>query len=212
MTPFQTLYGRPPPTISIYIEGNSPVHEVDKLLTCRDTLLYQLKTALHAANNRMKQQTDTKRRILEFNVGNLVFLKLHPYRQHSVLRRAYHKLANKFYGPFPIEERIGKVVYCLTLPPSSRIHLVFHVTLLKKQISPHGSTSSTLPPMTNTTIPDIVLDYHWIKRGSKFIEQALMQWHKLSLEDATWEDTTLLWTQFPDFHLEDKVACHKDEQ
>jgi hypothetical protein len=81
MTPFQALYGRPPLTIPQYHEGFCPVHEVDKNLASRDALLQQLKSNLHAANNRIKQQADAKRRDVEFQVGDRVFLKLHPYRQ-----------------------------------------------------------------------------------------------------------------------------------
>jgi len=64
MTPFQALYGGPPPTIPHYHEGFCPVHEVDKNLASRDALLQQLKSNLHAANNRMKQQADAKRKRL----------------------------------------------------------------------------------------------------------------------------------------------------
>jgi hypothetical protein len=59
----------------------------------------------------MKQLADSYRRDIEFNDGNLVFLKLHPYHQHTLFKRASQKLAHRFYGPFPIEKRIGKVVY-----------------------------------------------------------------------------------------------------
>ena len=33
----------------------------------------------------------------------------------------------KWYRPFPIEAKIGKVAYCLTLPSSMKIHNVFHI-------------------------------------------------------------------------------------
>ena len=84
MTPFQILYGRPPPTIPHYNEGFCPIQEVDKTLASRDAVLRQLKTNLHSANNRMKQQADSKRRDIDFQVGGMVFLRLHPYQQHFV--------------------------------------------------------------------------------------------------------------------------------
>jgi hypothetical protein len=39
MTPFQTLYGRLPPTIPIYHGGLSQVEEVDQSFMSRDELL-----------------------------------------------------------------------------------------------------------------------------------------------------------------------------
>ena len=80
MIPFQALYGRPPPTVPRYELGASPVHEVDQTLISRDELLLQLKKNLTTAANRMKQIADVGRRDIEFKRGDMVFLKLQPYR------------------------------------------------------------------------------------------------------------------------------------
>lgn len=119
MTPFQALYGRLPPSIPHYQVGSSPVHENDQNLASRDELLRQLKANLHAANNRMKQMADSKQRDIEYQVGDLVFIKLHPYRQQTVFRRAYKKFASRFCGPYLIEQGVGKVSYKIKLPQGS---------------------------------------------------------------------------------------------
>ncbi|MCI30421.1 hypothetical protein A2U01_0051630, partial [Trifolium medium] len=82
----------------------------------------------------MSSYANRKRRDLSFTVGELVFLKLRPHRQQSVIRRINQKLAARFYGPFKILAKVGEVVYKLQLPKSSHIHPVFHVSLLKKAI------------------------------------------------------------------------------
>ena len=92
MTPYQALYGRLPPLIPAYPEGLSPVHEVDQTLLHRDELLHQLKTNLEISMNRMKQHADSKRRDIQFEVGDQVLLKLHPYRQQTVFKRAHQKI------------------------------------------------------------------------------------------------------------------------
>ena len=86
----------------MYHVGSSPVHEVDQALLSRDELLRQLKQNLEMATNRMKQFADTKRRDVEFKEGDMVFLRLPPYRQTTVFRRAHQKLASKYFGPYPI--------------------------------------------------------------------------------------------------------------
>jgi len=94
MTPFRALYGRLPPTIPYYQARDSPVNDVDQSLIRRDELLEQLKSNLVVVRNRMKQGADRKRQDVEFQVGDMVFLKLQPYRQHTAFNRVHHKLAS----------------------------------------------------------------------------------------------------------------------
>lgn len=47
----------------------------------------------------------------EYKVGEYVYLKLQPYRQVSVAVRRNLKLTARYYRPFKITERIGKVAY-----------------------------------------------------------------------------------------------------
>ena len=71
-----------------------------------------------------------RRRPLEFEVGDHVFLRVMPKR--GVVRFGKHeKLSPRFIGPFEILERMGTVAYRLTLSPSmSGVHEVFHVSML----------------------------------------------------------------------------------
>jgi len=150
MTHFQALYGRLPPSIPHYQLGTSLVSEIDQKLASRDEILCQLKANLHAANNRMKQVADSKRHDIEYQVGDLVFIKLHPYRQQAVFRYPSQKLASWFYGPYQIEHWIGKVAYKIKLPDGSRIHTVFHVSLPKKKVGEPTAATTDLPLVDDT--------------------------------------------------------------
>lgn len=132
MTPFQALYGRAPPILPPYSRDKTSVQALDELLRDRDATVTQLKANLQEAQHRMAQKANAKRRELEFEEGDMVLLRLQPYRQTSVACRSSNKLARRYYGPFKILKRVGMVAYRLELPQHAKIHPVFHVSQLKK--------------------------------------------------------------------------------
>ena len=84
------------------------------------------------AQSRKKSYADVRRRPLEFEVRDHVFLKLMPKR--GVVRFGKRgKLSPRFIGPFEILERVGVVAYRLALSPIiSSVHEVFHVSMLRR--------------------------------------------------------------------------------
>lgn len=66
----------------------------------------------------------------------MVYLKIQPYRHTSLSLHRSLKLHPKFYGPFRVVEKIGKVAYKLLLPNGCQLHPVFLVSQLKKHIGP----------------------------------------------------------------------------
>lgn len=200
-SPFEIVYGRQPPTLLTYIPGTARVAAVEQELLGRDILLRELKEKIQHAQNRMKQIYDSKHQEREFAVGDLVFLKLHPYKQRSLAARRNFKLAPKFYGPFRVLKRIGAVAYKLELPPEAKIHPVFHVSLLKKQIG--DSDIVQLPQLDEVgeilPQPEAILD----SRVRKNKKEVLVHWRGLSPLEATWERLDKISKQFPDVSLTD---------
>jgi hypothetical protein len=172
------------------------------VLTERATQLALLKKNLDLAQKRMKNYADKHRTEREFQVGDSVLLRLQHYAQSSVVNRPCKKLAYKFFGPFPVLERIGKVAYRLELPPASKIHNVFHVSQLKDyspDYTPVFSELPTLPALDCVdTAPETVLDRRMMKKGNKAIVQVLIKWKHLPDETATWEDWDVLKVRFPE--------------
>lgn len=141
-TPFKALYGRDPPPIIRYEGQQTNLDTIDQLLTNRDAILDDLRMNLIRAQQKMALQSNKHRRDIAFEEGDMVFLKLRPYRQQSLTKRKYEKLSPCYYGPYRILNKIGKVAYKLDLPPTANIHLVFHMSQLR---AAHGSP---LPPMS----------------------------------------------------------------
>ena len=90
----------------------------------------RLKTAFSG----QKSYADPKRKDVSFSSGDLVFLKVSPMK--GVMRFGKKsKLAPRYIGPFEIRSRVSEVAYRLVLPPElSRIHPVFHISMLRKYI------------------------------------------------------------------------------
>lgn len=68
-TPFNVIYGKPPPSLLNYIRGTTINLDMDIQLRTRDELLQEVKFHLANAQERMKQNYDRKRRELELKEG-----------------------------------------------------------------------------------------------------------------------------------------------
>lgn len=140
----------------------------------------------------VKQYADKNRSERSFDVGDLVYLRVKPYKQSTLSQTKYGKLFPKYFGPFSIEEKIGNVAYQLKLPAKAEVHLVFHVSLLKKKIGQNCPSSPTLP-FTNENgqflvEPLDVSDRKMVKRNNAAVVEVLVQWSNTLPSEATWED------------------------
>ena len=153
----------------------------------------------------MKVHQDRSRRDLEFVVHDWVWLRLHQHSASGITAASPSKLAPRFYGPFLVLACIGEVSYRLRLPECSKIHDVFHVSLLKKFIGvPSTVTPVPLPPIVRGRViptPTKVLRAR-LNRGTW---ELLVQWQGRADSDSTWERLPVFVEDYPDFHLEDEL-------
>ena len=146
---------------------------------------------MKAAQDRYKSYADKRRRPLEFEVGDHVFLKVSPTK--SVVRFGVRgKLNPRYIGPYEILERIGPVDYRLALPPSlAGVHDVFHVSQLRKCLSDADAVIDTHHPEIQPNLPIQeqpvrILDYKEKVLRNKTIKYVKVLWNEQT-EEATWE-------------------------
>lgn len=87
------------------------------------------------------------------------------------------KLAAKYFGPYKVIERIGKVAYGLELPPTFRIHNVFHISLLKNFYGAEFPSNEEVPYLGEyeERQPKVILDRRMIKRNNIAVTQVLVK-------------------------------------
>ena len=176
---------------------------LDQMLQERDAMLEELQINLAKAQQRMKQYADKSRWELTFEEGEICQT---PTLQTENLGCPEHeKLAWKYYGPYKITQKIGKVAYKLDLPPSSLLHPVLHVSQIKR--APGAVSTSTMVPLIAADVqvlsqPENVLQVRALDKDQLEI---LVQWEGIPRAEATWENYAQMLATYPDAHLEDKV-------
>jgi len=120
MAPYEALYGRRYRTPVCWEEVGEREPSKVELIDQTKEIVSIVRKRLQAAQSRQKSYVDNRRRPLEFNVRDHVFLKVSPLK--GSLR-------------FEILQKVGPVAYHPTLPPSLQgIHDVFHVSNLRRYI------------------------------------------------------------------------------
>ena len=202
MAPYEALYGRPCRSPLCWTEvGESSITGPDLI---RDTSekVSLIRERLLTAQSRQKSYADVRRRPLEFEVSDHVFLKVTPKR--GVVRFGKRgKLSSRFIGPFEILERIGTVVYRLALPPSmSGVHEVFHVFMLLKYTpdQAHVVDWGQIEVDTDGTFeegPVCILDSRDQVLRRKTVRLVRVLWRHYRVEESTWERENTMRAAYP---------------
>ncbi|KAK6128137.1 hypothetical protein DH2020_038127 [Rehmannia glutinosa] len=163
-----------------------------------------IKERIRTAQSRQKSCTDKRRKDLEFEVGDEVFLRLSP-RKGLINPKKGGKLSPRYIGPYKILQRIGKLAYRPKLPAQyAGMHDVFHVSRFKKyQPDPEHIITRDAPPLMEnlsyTEEPIRIIDQQVRQLRTREIPMVKVVWrHHDRDEDATWEMEEDMRNQYPE--------------
>ncbi|XP_052117658.1 uncharacterized protein LOC127747617 [Arachis duranensis] len=167
MAPYEALYGR----------------------KCQSLLCWIL-----TAQSRQKSYADQRRKSLEFEVGEHVFLRVTPT---VGIGRAINtkKLNPRYIGLFQILRRFGPVAYQVALPPHlSNLHDVFHVSQLYKY------TADATHVLEHETVE--------LRKNLTFqVRPVKVVWKRAGVKEHTWELESEMRKDYPDFS-QMQIATH----
>ena len=218
MAPFELLYGRPCRTPLNWSETGERNLFGPDLIKEAEEQVRTVREKLKAAQSRQKHYADRRRRALEFEVGDHVYLKVSPKRgtQRFGMKG---KLAPRYVGPFKILDRRGPVAYQLELPSSLvDVHDVFHISQLKKclrvpeEVIHQIDEVQLQPDLSYQEVPIKILDRADRSTRTQTIKFLKVQWKHHSEDEATWEREEILRKEYPSFfqgNLEDEILFRR---
>ena len=161
-----------------------------------------IRQRLLMAQSRHRSYADQRRRPLEFEVGDHVFLKVMPKR--GVIRFGKRgKLSSRFIRPFEILERVGTVTYWLAFPPSMLgVHELFHASMLRKYTPnpAHVVDWGEIEVDTDGTFeegPVCIMDGRDQVLRRKTVRLVKVLWQHRGVEEATGEREDTMWVAYP---------------
>ncbi|KAJ1584617.1 hypothetical protein NDA11_003564 [Ustilago hordei] len=186
VSPFFACYGWNPkahPDIPQRLGVNDP-GRFEYLMDGKERCKY-LQEQIREAQRRSVNQYNRKHKDIEFKVGDMVYIN----RRNWKTRRPTPKLDTRFAGPYPVQERVGRRAYRITLPANLRVHDVFHVSMLEPARTsslPQRAEQPTIP-----SLPDEDLDFEVEalidKRSHNGTTEYKVLWRGYSEETASWE-------------------------
>ncbi|XP_050889647.1 uncharacterized protein LOC127094933 [Lathyrus oleraceus] len=135
MAPFEALYGRRCRAPLCWNESGESVVVGPELVQQTTDKIKMIREKMKVSQSRQKSYHNKRRKALEFEVDDHVFLRVTPITGVGRALKS-RKLTPHFIGPYQISEKVGDVAYRITLPPSlSNLHVVFHVPQLRRYIA-----------------------------------------------------------------------------
>jgi hypothetical protein len=205
--PFKLMYGYEP---LVPATLQSPPGKPGSKVQAAADMVTQLAADLRRAQRNMRRaqrwqqkQANRHRRDHVYAVGDMVMLSTTHLSEFDVPGK---KLLQKYVGPFPVVQVVNPVAVKLQLPASlSRIHPVFHVSLLKPapadaqgwHAADTPAATAATPPLPVPVLPaapakkaDAILqhDVHYSRKLKGPFRVYLVKWAGLPLWDASWVD------------------------
>jgi transposase InsO family protein len=202
MSHFEALYGRKSRTPLYLDQTGERQFFGPELIQEAEELVPIIRENSRVAQTRQKSYADNRRRPLEFEEGDYVYLKVSP-RRGLCRFNVKGKLSPRFIGPFMIFRRVGEMAYQLELPDSlSDVHIVFHVSQLKKCLCvPEEQLPmeelSVQGDLTYTEYPIKILETLTRVTRNKVIKMCKVQWSHHGEYEATLEREEELRLEFP---------------
>jgi hypothetical protein len=202
MAPFEALYGQRFRTPLSWSEtGERKIFGPDLVVKVEDKVKV-IQANLKAAQSRQKNFADQRRKSLQFQVGDFVYLRVSPNK--GVQRFGIKgKLAPRYVRPFEILKVCGLVAYRIRLPSQlTTFHDVFYISQLKKCIKVPTETVESQaieiePDLSCTEQPIQILDTKERVIRRKKIKMYKILWDHHTEEEATWETEDFLQKNFP---------------
>ena len=192
MAPYEALYGRPCRSPTCWLEAGESSLFGPEIVRETTEKIQLIRERLRTAQSRQKSYADQRRRPLEFQEGDYVFLKVSPKK--GVFRFGKKgKLAPRYIGPFEVIKVVGKAAYQLQLPAElSEVHDVFHVSMLRKCLldaTPVVNLEDieVQDGVTYEEQPVRILDTKEKVLRNKIIRLVKVLWQHHGVEEATWE-------------------------
>ncbi|GJX33751.1 hypothetical protein Tco_0245308, partial [Tanacetum coccineum] len=130
--------------------------------------IVQLKNRLLTARSRQKSYADRRLKPLEFEVGDMVLLKVSPWKGVVHFEKR-GKLSPRYIGPFKIIARVGPVAYTLEFPEELKgIHSTFHVSNLKNCLA----EGEVVVPLEEIQLDD---KFHMIEELVEIVDREVKQ-------------------------------------
>ncbi|RHN62149.1 hypothetical protein MtrunA17_Chr4g0044311 [Medicago truncatula] len=206
MTPFEALYGRRCRTPLCWFESGESVVLGPDLVHETTEKVKLIREKMKASQSRQKSYHDERRKALEFQEGDHVFLRVTPLTGVGRALKS-RKLTPKFIGPYQISKRVGTVAYRVGLPPHlSNMHDVFHVSQLRKYVADpsHVIPKDDVQVRDNLTVETMPLriDDRKVKslRG-KEIPLVRVVWGGATGESLTWELESKMRESYPELFV-----------
>ncbi|GJX77703.1 hypothetical protein Tco_0324514 [Tanacetum coccineum] len=208
---FEALYGRKESvhTTVCWAEVGQVQLTGPELVQETTERIIQIKQRNQTSHDRQKSYADLKRKLMEFQVGDKLMLKVSPWKGvvHFGKRG---KLNPRYVRPFKVLKKVGAIAYKLELPQElSRVHNTFHVSNLKKCYS----DDPLVVPLEGLQVDDKL---HFVEEPVEIMDRKVKQlrrshvlivkvrWNSRRAPKFTWEREDQFKKKYP--HLFTKTA------